>query len=353
MTYPNGLPEDVLATPAYQAVGLQVATQGVNALSVDDARSAIVAGIATIDQHVSGALGWLGSTCKLVVLPEYVLTGFPLGEAVPEWTAKAALEPGGREYDLLGEISSKHKIFLVVNAYESDPAFPELYFQGTVILDPSGDVVLRYRRLHSLYSPSPYDVLDKYLDAYGEDSLFPVARTEIGALAAVASEEILYPELSRMFGLRGAEVLVHPTSEVSSPELTPKAIARRARAIENLAYVVSANSGGLRGIAIPSDSTNGGSEIIDYAGRRLAVAGPGESIVASAELDIMAIRRQRKKLGMANLPARVKAQLWAEQYAKHDLERPNLLDSKVPERALFAQRQAEVLARLEAGGVQL
>lgn len=338
---------------AYQAVGLQVMTQSVNGFSVDEARDVIIDGIRNIDSHVRGVLAWNGPTCRLVVLPEYVLTGFPMGESVEEWRDKAAIDPDGREYDLLGEIASRYDIFLAINAYETDPNFPDLFFQGTTVLDPTGDAILRYRRLHSMYSPSPYDVLDSYLDVYGPDALFPVAQTSIGALAAVASEEILYPELSRVFGLRGAEVFIHPTSEISAPELTPKAIARRARAIENIAYVVSANSGGLRGIAIPADSTNGGSEILDFNGRRLAVAGIGETIVATAELDILALRRKRSQVGMANLPARVKAELWAQEYARFDLARPNSLKGVTPSRAVFEQRQADVLSRLQEGGVQL
>jgi predicted amidohydrolase len=194
-------------------------------------------------------------------------------------------------------------------------------------------------------------VLDTYLNTYGSDALFPVARTEIGALAAVASEEILYPELSRTLALRGAEVLLHSTSEVSSPEMTPKAVARRARAIENLAYVVSANSGGLIGIPIAADSTNGGSEIIDFTGRRLAAAGQGESIVATAEIDLGALRRERHRPGMGNLLSRVKAHLWADEYARHDVDRPNMLAVAAPERSAFTRRQAEALQRLEAAGV--
>ena len=150
--------------------------------------------------------------------------------------------------------------------------------------------------------------------------------------------------------MRGAEVLLHSTSEVGSPEPTPKSIARRARAIENLAYVVSANTGGLTGTPIPGDSANGGSEIIGFTGRPLAVAGSGESVVAYAELDLAALRRERSRPGMLNLPSRVKSHLWSEEYARHDVERPNSLAGVAPERAFFARRQAEVLQRLSDAG---
>ncbi|WP_256839429.1 nitrilase-related carbon-nitrogen hydrolase [Ornithinimicrobium faecis] len=338
----------MLEESAYHAVALQVATHAVNPLGVAEAREVMLASIDRIADQARGARSWVGPECRLIVLPEYVLSGFPLGDTVPGWREKAALDPDGPEYEKFAALAAELGVHLVVNAYESDRHFPDLYFQASVILGPTGDVVLRYRRLHSLYSPSPFDVWDRYLDTYGIDAVLPVARTAIGNLAAIASEEILYPELARALGLRGAEVFVHSTSEVTSPQLTPKAIARRARAIENMAYVVSANSGGLRGIAIPGDSTSGGSEILDHEGRVLAQAASGESIVAYSEIDLAAVRRARKRPGMLNLPSRVKTGLWAQEYARHDIERPNSLEGRTPERSFFAERQAAVLDRLAA-----
>ncbi|UBU15300.1 nitrilase-related carbon-nitrogen hydrolase [Nonomuraea gerenzanensis] len=319
---------------AYTALALQVETR---------TGAGIGAAIERIGAQVAGSKAWLGPELRLVVLPEYVLTGFPMGQSVEQWRDRAALDPGGPEYRALGEVAAAQDVFLCVNAYERDEHFPDLFFQSTVILAPSGQAVLRYRRLHSLFSPTPYDVWERYLEVYGIDGVLPVARTEIGNLAVVASEEILMPELARALALRGAEVLCNPTSEASSPQLTPKAVARRARAVENLACVVSANSGGLTGIAIPGDSTNGGSEVIDHQGRLLAQAGPGETLVAAAELDLAALRRARLRPGMANLLSRVKTGLWAEEYARHDVERPA---KGVPDRAALRARQVAAIARL-------
>ncbi|MET9243155.1 nitrilase-related carbon-nitrogen hydrolase [Nonomuraea sp. NPDC003709] len=333
---------------ACTALALQMETRAVNAAA--DPRAAIRAAIERIGEQVGGSKAWLGRDLRLVVLPEYVLTGFPMRESFAEWRDKAALDPGGPEYGALAKIAARHEVYLCVNAYERDEHFPELYFQASVILSPQGAPVLRYRRLHSMFTPSPYDVWERYLEVYGIDGVLPVARTEIGNLAVLASEEILMPELARALALRGAEIFCHPTSEASSPALTPKAIARRARAAENLAYVVSANSGGLRDIPIPGDSTNGGSEVLDHQGRVLAQAGPGESLVAAAELDVGALRRLRRRPGMGNLLSRVKTGLWAEEYARHDGERPGGLSQGARDRAWFAARQIEAIERLYGPG---
>ncbi|NUU24369.1 MAG: nitrilase, partial [Streptomycetaceae bacterium] len=284
---------------------------------------------------------------SMVVLPEYAQTDNPMGDPIEAWAEKAALDPDGPEYERFAAAAQRHRIHLAVNAYETDPHYPGLYFQASTVLGPTGDTVLRYRRLHSMFSPSPYDVWDSYLDHYGLDAVLPVARTDIGNLAAVASEEILSPELVRALAFRGAEVFVHATSEATSPDPTAKEYARRCRAVENLAAVVSANSAGITGIPLSGDSTNGHSEIVDHFGRSLARAASGESLVAAAEIDLAALRRERLRPAMGNLPARVKSTLWAAEYARHPVDEPNGLKGVAPDRAYFARRHQEGIARAE------
>jgi len=70
-------------------------------------------------------------------------------------------------------------------------------------------------------------------------------------------------------------------------------VINRARAIENIAYVVAANQGAsLKNY--PPYSWPGGSQVVDYDGRLLAVAspGPGERIVVAA-IDVSALRHER------------------------------------------------------------
>lgn len=337
---------------AYRALALQVETRAVNRLGPSDARRSMMETIERLDGQLRGSLAWSGPDTRLVVLPEYFLSGFPFGETIPEWREKAALEVDGPEYEALGQLAAKYGIFLSGNAYEVDEHYPELYFQCSFVLGPSGDCVLRYRRLNSMFAPTPHDVWSSYLDHYGLDGVFPVADTELGRIAAIASEEILYPEIARCLALRGAEVFVHSSSEASSPRSTPKGIAKRARALENLAFVVSCNSGGLSGIDIPGDSTNGGSLIVDFEGRVLTEAGAGESIVACAELDLGALRRYRARPGMGNLLSRQRLELFAQTYAESVYPSDTLSD-QAPQRELFLANQRRALETLVERGVRL
>jgi predicted amidohydrolase len=335
---------------AYRALALQTRCHAVNdAATAEEARARIAAALLRIGRQVAASRAWVGPDLRLVVLPEYVLTGYPLGETFASWIDKACLRPAGPEQEALGAIASRNDLYLCVNAYEVDDAFPGLYFQACLVLAPSGEVVLRYRRLQSMFAPTPHDVWDAYLDRYGLDGVFPVARTPLGNLAAVASEEILYPEVARAVALRGAEVLLHPTSEAGSTELTPKAVARRARALENLAYVVSANTAGIDGSPVPGASTDGGSEVLDFEGRLLARAGFGESLVATAEVDLTALRRARRRPGMGNLLARQRLEPFAAAYAG-SVYPANTVAGPVG-RDHFLRTQAETIERLAAAGL--
>ncbi|MEM5496183.1 nitrilase-related carbon-nitrogen hydrolase [Paraglaciecola mesophila] len=342
---------------AYTAVALQTRCFAVNKLNVADARRKIFDNIRRVGGYVQGTKGFVGPSVKMVVLPEYFLTSFPMGESLAQWKEKGAIAQDGKEYDMLSEIAQKNQVYLSGNVYELDPHFKDLYFQTSFILAPNGDCILRYRRLVSMFAPTPHDVLDKYLDVYGQASLFPVAKTELGNLACVASEEILYPEISRCLAMNGAEVLLHSSSEVGSVELTPKDVAKRARAVENLAYVVSANSAGIADIDFPAESTDGMSKLVDFKGRVMAEAGMGESMVANAELDITALRRYRNKPGMGNILSRQRNELFSQHYSQAVYPANTMLDEaqqvNVPDRSHFINTQMSSIANLKKAGVIL
>ncbi|RAM49484.1 MAG: nitrilase [Hapalosiphonaceae cyanobacterium JJU2] len=337
---------------SYRALALQVTCHAVNqAGDRQAARSLIQNTIERLGQQIAASIAFIGSDCRLIVLPEYFLTGFPMGEPLAVWAEKACLEMRGAEYDHLSKIAQKQKIFLAGNAYELDPNFPDLYFQTCFIINPSGEIVLRYRRLNSMFAPTPHDVWDKYLDCYGLDGVFPVAKTEIGNLAALASEEILYPEVARCLAMRGAEIFLHSTSEVYGKERAPKEAAKISRAVENMAYVVSSNTAGIVNTSIPQASTDGGSKIIDYRGLVLAETGSGESMAAFAEINLTALRSDRHRPGLNNLLSRQRFELYADSYSQSKFYPPNTMLNKEVYRQHFIQTQQQTIERLARLGV--
>ena len=345
------------AISPYLALALQVPTLPVAGLTGrQQVRSRMAANIDAIGNALEASVPLLAARqdlpVRLVVLPEYVLTGAPGGGTFADWRALACLEAGGAEFEALGMIARRGGFFLAGNAYEADPNFPDLYFQCSFVMDPAGDVVLRYRRLISLYSPSPYDVWERYLEIYGLSGVYPVADTAIGRIAAVASEEILYPEIARCHVLRGAEILVHSTSEMGSPRPTGKELARQARAAENLAYVVSANTAGVPDTGLPARSSTGMSKIVDFDGRILADAPPGGATVAAhGVLDIGALRARRRRGGLADTVSRLPLQAFAAGYGATAGRSPNeLAGTHSASRSALQDLQAATIERLARDG---
>ncbi len=354
--------DDVTDSSTYSAMAMQLTARSLERLpDAEAARAAMLEHIAEIEGQIRTSsifvAQYSGKPVKLVVLPEYLFTSYPGRISIPDFAARVGWAADGPEYEALGSMAERLGMFLAGNAYETDAAFPDFYFQTCFIVAPSGEVVLRYRRLLSMFAPSPHDVWEAYLDRYGLEGVFPVARTEIGNLAAIASEEILYPEIARALALRGAEVFCHSSSEVGSPLATNKDVAKQARAFENLAYVVSANTAGISGTAMPLSSAEGNSQIVDWKGRVTAQSGDGETFTAFAPIDLGALREGRKTPAMTNYLARQRPALFAEAYAAaaEPFRGPDgmMQDGKpaIPEREYFRRAQEEVIERLGKAGV--
>jgi deaminated glutathione amidase len=335
---------------AYKALALQTNCAAINPVDPAAAAAHRLAAIERACAQAAASKQFIGSDLKLVVLPEYFTTGFPLGESIEDWKAKACVSNGDEAYQAVATHAKRLGLYISGNWYELDEHFPELYFQTSFIINDEGATILRYRRLNSMFAPTPHDVLDKYMEVYGKESLFPVADTPLGKLACIASEEILYPEIARCLALKGAEVFLHSSSEAGSAMPTQKNIAKLARAAENMAYVVSANSAGISGTAIPECSTDGHSQIVNYEGLQLCEAGFGESMVAHATLHIDALRQHRQRPGMGNFLSRQRLELFADTYSQ-SIYPANSLLNKAASRSHFISQQQDVITQLQQQGI--
>jgi predicted amidohydrolase len=339
-------------TPApYKALALQLRCDAVNrAARRSESQPLIDAAITRTQTMIEGAIAWLGPEARLFVCPEYFLTGFPLGEDASTWIDKACVRMPGPEIDRFSELAARRGIWISGNSYEVDPEWPGRYFQASWLVGPAG-LALKYRRLNSMFSPSPHDFWTEYRQRYAMRDVFPVAETPLGRLAAIASEEILFPEVARCLMAGGAELFLHSTADVAGHPRMPKEVCKLARAVENMAYVVSANAAGITGMPIPEASTDGKSKVVDYRGLVIAEADQGESMAASAEIDIGALRRARRQPGMANLVARQRFDLYAPIYSGTTIVPPNQFPSPMTDRSALLAAQAGVVESLGARGL--
>ena len=260
---------------------------------------------------------------RIIVFPEGWLQGHDYTRSLGDWRSICIQIPG-LETARMGEFARKHNVYLAGAAFEQDLDWPEMWFSTGFIVGPSGGVELRYRKIQehnvegAIPNASPADIHAKYIQRYGEDSLFPVLDTPLGRLAVMVENDVNFFELARIFAFHGAEIYLHPTAEDNGPRNIAWDQARRSRCYENLCYFATANAGQLAGASAATFASRGGSSLIDYQGGWVArIDGPGESLV-SAEIDLERLRRRRTETRM-NYPAQVKSELFAKEFGKQTM----------------------------------
>lgn len=309
-----------------------------------------------IDANVARAVALIDAACaseaapKLVVLPEFAFQGPPHGEDVEHWIAKACDTIPGRATAPLQAAARRHGIFVAGNMFEVDPIWPGRFFNSCFLIDPSGAVILRFRRINTALWPSPHDFMDEYFGTLGPDGTFPVVDTELGRLGMIACGEIAVPEVARMLMMRGAEVILHPTNEEFSPG---QEAAKVARAAENMVYIVSANVAGGIGFSADGSVLGGRSHIIDFRGRTLAFEpGSAETTSCAAMIDIDALRAGRNDTGMGNALLRGRWDMYRSQLGTVSIYPPNqFLREPMTHSGQTGPLAATALANLHRAGI--
>ena len=315
-------------------------------------------GRAIIKENLDAALNlmWKGlgnnlGAVKLVTFPEMFLTLAPVwrNRKSSDWLDLACVEVPGPELEPLFEAARQAQIYIGANVYEYDPKWPGQYFNCSFLISPEGEVALKYRRLHSTLTPSPHDFLDDYVDALGWDALFPVADTEIGRIAMFPCREITFPEVARMFALKGAEVLLHPTND--SADFPGWTACKQARALENNCYLISTNAGGWiskRGLL---ETTNaGGTIMVDYMGTIFEEVRPaGESMKGRGLIDIEQLRAHRHSGNVLNVIAQLRTELYTEY--KKTITPPNRFKDPMTDSSEIRNLYAEIMERMTEEGI--
>ena len=249
--------------------------------------------IAMVDAAVIGSRPFL--PVRLVVFPEFAHAA-PVYPDVASLREHLAVEIPNEHTERLHQRARQHGVYIQSGSMlEVDPRWPDLVFNTTCLIGPEG-ILSKYRKVNPWI---PFEVHASPHDVPGyDDPLFPVVDTPIGRLGCAICYDWLFPEAIRQLAANGAEVLIRVSAYMDPWGATePMAwwtIVNRARAIENMAYVVAANQGASLA-HYPPYSWPGGSQVVDFDGRLLAEAspGPGERIVV-APIDVGALRHERE-----------------------------------------------------------
>lgn len=211
----------------------------------------------------------------------------------------AAVLPGGPLFPVV-EACKRHNCFVSGSSVESQPQFPGLFFHSGFIIGGEG-LLLRAPKVQGTTVPEVTlvrDVVEKYIESFGADSVLPVVETAIGGLACCVHSEVELPELTRELRRKGARVITNPTNYTHPKH--PNIELPRAAAYFNSCYVLS---------AIRSRNVMVGKE--DWVGGTSTIYGPSGELLASISGEGVAIARIdpdyadeiRKEFQIRRLPA--------------------------------------------------
>ncbi len=210
----------------------------------------------------------------------------------------------------MAELAAKHGVHVVFGTIEPiDPAQGTAY-NVIAMAYPDGRAPVRYRRTHP-NGPWIYTGGEAWGFQYVAADEFPVFETAHGKVGLLMCSEVFMPEIPRGMALRGAEILFMPAGVNKRRLWTTWRTLLWARAIENLAIVVtsqnmfSLDDRGLAMVASPEDilyeSPAPGYAVVDIDIDRIRTLRAGRdsltsSITCAAKEGILSEQWQRPEL---------------------------------------------------------
>lgn len=258
-----------LARDAWTLGVVQSRVIAVDAAAPEKGRRANVQHMCDLIDYASGFSG----KKDLLFFHEFPITGYNYKWSLAE-ARRVAIELPGEETEALAKKARQYGTWLVFGSYVRDPAWPDNLLSITTIMDDQGRIVDRHWKARNikgvffgfeLFTTPIYDVLDRYVEMYGQDAVVPVARTPLGNLST--SQVQREPELFRAMAMKGAEVILR----TATGGFTPADI--QATAMYNGVYTAIANN---------AASPNNGLYFEDAGGGGSAVYDPSGEMVASA-----------------------------------------------------------------------
>ena len=224
---------------------------------------------------------------KLLVLPE----NFALMGLLETDKLKIAENYGhGMIQDFISNLAKKYKIWVVAgslplkhNDYKVKAA--------SLVFDDQGVCVARYDKIHL------FDVNLNDEESYQESSTIEpgdesvVVDTPIGKVGLSICYDLRFPELYRQLVLKGAEIITVPAAFTAITGAAHWEALLRARAIENLCYILAPNQGGKHD---NGRNTYGHSMIVDPWGKIHKELDEGFGLI-SEDIDLSHLRQLRKQ----------------------------------------------------------
>ncbi len=210
---------------------------------------------------------------KLIALPEYfAIMGLKDTDKI-----KAREEEGeGPIQRFLAKMAKKHHIWLIGGSIPLRASVANKVRNACLVFDPSGKLAARYDKVH-LFG---LDLGNEYFRE--EDTIEPgegvvVLETPLGTIGLSICYDLRFPELYRAMG--EVDLIVVPSAFTETTGKAHWETLIRARAIENLCYVLAPAQGGYH---LSGRETHGNSMIVDPWGVVLDRLPRGSGVVIAS-----------------------------------------------------------------------
>lgn len=212
---------------------------------------------------------------KLVILPE----NFALMAMHPIDNVDIREQHGsGLLQDFLSQQAKRFGIWLVGGTLPLEADEPHKVRATCLVFDNNGQEVARYDKMHL------FDVTVAHDEHYCESETIEagheivVVDTPYGRLGLAVCYDLRFPELFRRMFIEGVELIALPSAFTAVTGKAHWEILLRARAVENLCYVIATNQGGYH---VNGRETYGNSMIIDPWGVVLTRLNRGAGVICA------------------------------------------------------------------------
>jgi nitrilase len=211
----------------------------------------------------------------LVVLPENFAF---MGKRDQDQLALAEGDEDGPLQEFLSQMAERYAIWLVGGTIPLAARDASKVRSACLLFNDRGERVARYDKMH-LFDVHLLDADERYIESAtiepGDEVV--VVDSPFGRIGLSVCYDLRFPEMYRKMLDQGAELLTIPASFTAITGKAHWEVLVRARAIENLAYVIAAAQGGYH---INGRETHGHSMIADPWGSVLAQVPRGNGSVS-------------------------------------------------------------------------
>lgn len=238
--------------------------------------------------------------CKIEEMTEYCagegaeVVLFP--EQSTYLSARGVLENAepleGKIVNRLREIARKNKVYLHNGSFLEKAKTGNKVHNTSVFIDPQGDILTTYRKIHLFDVEIPGSVSNRESDTVEPGKEVVTCKTGLANFGFSICYDLRFPELFRRLTDAGAEVVFLPAAFTLYTGKDHWEPLLRARAIENQIYLVAVNQ---TGTFDQKSQTYGNSLVVDPWGTVIARAREEVGCTVAA-LDLDFITRVREKI---------------------------------------------------------